>query len=269
MSSAPLVRYTVENTGRGPAANVLKEIEYLVDIYAIRHLEIEDDNFTLNKERTVKILEGLIALNERGAGLSWSTPNGVRIDTLDEQIIKLIKQSNCSSITLALEHGDQEMLKIMNKKLNLETAYNVIKMLVKHGIPQIGLFVIVGYPGETRERFNNSLTYLKKLRKLGKHVTICVNNAQPYPGTRLTKRCFSEGIIKDKDFGNFLVRKNLMSTGHFISITTPDFDTKEVIRRRGQVADVFSPIWKVLVKKMMPLYFMKKLNNLRRSFNFC
>ena len=165
------------------AANVLKEIKYLVDIYAIRHLEIEDDNFTLNKERTVKILEGLIALNERGAGLSWSTPNGVRIDTLDEQIIKLIKQSNCSSITLALEHGDQEMLKIMNKKLNLETAYNVIKMLVKHGIPLIGLFVIVGYPGETRERFNNSLTYLKKLRKLGKNVTIFSNVQKLWHGS--------------------------------------------------------------------------------------
>ena len=95
---------------------------------------------------------------------------------------------------------------------------------------------------------------------------IFINNAQPYPGTRLTKRCFSEGIIKDQDFGSFLVRKNLMSTGHFISITTPDFDTKEVIRRRDQVIDVFSPTLKVLVKKVVPLYFMEKLKNLRRSF---
>lgn len=248
------------------AANVLKEIEYLVNEYAICTLEIEDDNFTLQKERTVEILEGIIALNERGAGLSWSTPNGIRIDTLDEQIIKLIKRSNCSSITLALEHGDQEMLKIMNKKLNLETAYKVTRMLVEHGIPQIGLFVIVGYPGETRQRFNNSLNYLKKLRGLGKNVLVCANNAQPYPGTRLTKRCYSEGIITDHDLGNFLVKKDLMSTAHFIPITTSDFDTKEVLRRKEQVLDVFSPPWKVLVKKMIPLHFINKLKDLRRSF---
>ena len=250
---------------RSPAA-VLEEIKFLLEKYSIQALEIEDDNFTLQKQRTVEILEGIIRFNEKGAGLSWSTPNGVRIDTLNEEIIKLIKRSNCASITLALEHGDREMLRIMNKKLNLDAAYKVLELLVKHEIPQIGVFVLVGYPGETEARFRTSLRYLKKLRALGKNVEVCVNIAQPYPGTRLTARCREEGIIKDKDLGNFLVKKELMSTGYFVPITTPDFDATEVRRRKEQILNLFTPKWKIGLKKLLPLSALSFLRDLKRSF---
>jgi anaerobic magnesium-protoporphyrin IX monomethyl ester cyclase len=66
------------------ADNVLEEIEYLVKRHNIRVLEIEDDNFTLKKDRTVEILEGIVRLNEKGANLQWRTPNGIRIDSLDD-----------------------------------------------------------------------------------------------------------------------------------------------------------------------------------------
>ena len=205
----------------------------------------------MQKKRTVEILEGIIRLNEKGAGLTWRTPNGVRIDTLDEDIIKLIKRSNCSAIVLALEHGDPDMLKIMNKKLDLDVAYDVIKLLVKHGIPQIGIFVIVGYPGETRTRFNNCVNYLKKIKKLNGNISVWVNITQPYPGTKLIKRCQAEGII-DNNLGNFLIKKNLMSTTNVVSITTSDFSAKEVLRRREQIKNIFFPLWKIIVKKVIP-----------------
>ena len=73
-------------------------------------------------------MEGIIRLNEKGANLRWRTPNGVRVDTLDEEIIRLMKKSNCMSITLAIEHGDPEMIRIMNKNLDLDKAFNVIEL---------------------------------------------------------------------------------------------------------------------------------------------
>ncbi len=247
------------------AAKVLEEIELLVNKYSIRYLEIEDDNFTLKPQRTVEILNGIIRLNEKGAGIAWSTPNGVRIDTLNEEIVKLFKRSNCESIVLALEHGNQDMLNIMNKKLDLEKVYHIMTMLVHHKIPQIVLFVIVGYPGETKERFQSSLNYLKKLRDLGNNVRICVNFAQPYPSTKLTARCLEEGIIKDKEWGNFLVKKELMSTSHFVTITTSDFDANEVRRRKEEILNLFAPKWKVLVKKILPTAGIRYLRDWRRK----
>lgn len=234
------------------AGKVIEEISYLVNRHAVKSLEIEDDNFTLRKERTINILEGIIHLNEKGAGLGWITPNGIRIDTLDEDLIRLIKQSNCRSIALAIEHGDPDMLRIMNKKLSLDRAFRVIELLVRYNIPRISLFIIVGYPGETRERFLNSLAYLKKIKGLGGNLAVSVHIAQPYPGTRLLARLRKEGIITDRDFGNFLIKKDLMGTGLCVPINTPDFDTREVLRRKNLVSKVIEPGWKHLVKRFMP-----------------
>jgi len=237
------------------AKGVLEEIEYLVERHSAQSLEIEDDNFTLHKERTIEILEGIVRLNEKGAGLEWRTPNGIRIDACDEEMIKLIKKSNCTEIVLALEHGDPGMLLSMNKKLDLDKAFNVIKQFVQYRIPAISLFVIVGYPGETRKHFLNGVSYLKKVMKLGKNIHLCVNIAQPYPGTKLLTRCRKEGYITDKNFENFLIRKDLINPAYTVSIITPDFDRKEVLLRKEFLQSRLDnrSNWKSLVKRLLPL----------------
>jgi radical SAM superfamily enzyme YgiQ (UPF0313 family) len=142
---------------------------------------------------------------------------------------------------VALEHGDPEMLQIMNKKLDLERAFQVLRLLVKHRIPTIVLYIIVGYPGETKRRFDNSLAFLKRVRRLGGNIQVCVNIAQPYPGTRLAERCINEGIISDPNFNNFLLRQKLMSTSHTVSIETGDFDAQEVLKRKAKIRWIFAP----------------------------
>lgn len=246
------------------AEHVLEEIDFLVKYQSINSLEIEDDNFTLNRDRTAQILEGIIRLNENHASLSWRTPNGVRIDTLNEELIRLIKRSHCEELVLALENGDPEILRIMNKKLDLEKAREVIELCARYDIPKITVFVIVGYPGETRKRFKNSLRYLKSIRKIRRNLNVCVNFAQPYPGSRLLKRCRAEGYIKNSAVDNFLVRKDVMSTAHGVSITTPDFDEKEVRRRKDQIINIFLPrlIWGTRLERVLPKFAMNILKKL-------
>lgn len=221
------------------AESVIEEIRYLVERHEVDSLEFEDDNFTLKRDRTVAILEGITRLNEKGANLRWRTPNGLRIDTLDEGVIELMKRSGCRGISLALEHGDEEVLRIMNKKLDLDKAFNVLEMSVKHKIKRIDIFIIVGYPGETRERFKSSLRYLKRIKKLRGNIVVNVFFAQPHPGTRLLKRCIAEGYVNNSNYSNFLVRRDLMSTANDVSITTPDFDAREVMRRKKRILRMF------------------------------
>lgn len=222
------------------AENVLSEVEYLLKRHSINSVEFEDDNLTLKKDRTIKILEGIIKFNQEGSGINWRTPNGVRIDTLDEEVIALMKKANCSAITLALEHGDQEMIRIMNKNLDLDKAFKIIELMVKYKIPKIIIFLIVGYPGEKKEYFLNSVEYLNKISSLGGNISAIVNMAQPYPGTRLLKRCRQAGYIRDENFDNFLVRRDLTSSRHYVSVVTPDFDAAEVLRRKDVLEKIFS-----------------------------
>ncbi|MFA5361641.1 MAG: radical SAM protein [Candidatus Omnitrophota bacterium] len=240
------------------AGNVLEEIVFLSEKFKIRFLDIEDDNFTLNRERAVEILEGIIRLNERGAGIAWCTPNGLRIETLDKELIRLIKLSNCAEVVVGLEHADPGILRSMNKQLDLERAEAVIRGLMENRIPKITLFLVVGYPGETRTRFEQSRSFLKNLFRMGPAISVCVNIVQPYPGTKLLERCRSEGYIVDKDFDNFLVRRDLMDTERTVSIITPDFSAWEVFYRRNLlIADSGNRRkWKAVLKKIIPAQFI-------------
>ena len=218
------------------ADNVLEEIHYLAAGHNIQMIEIEDDNFTLNRKRTVAILNGIVELNKK-RHLDWAVPNGLRIDTLDEETIALMKKSNCKFINIPLEHGDREMLRIMNKKLDVEKAYDVIKLCLKYDI-EVRVFVLVGYPGETAERFERSIDFLKRIHLLGKIIIVPLK-AQPYPGTRLLDRCRNEGAVWDPYYDNFLVRKDIMNTEDTAFITD-EFDYREIERRKERIISVFN-----------------------------
>ena len=69
---------------------MLAEVKAARERFGIEHLEIEDDNFTLDKTRALAILRGLQAV---APGITWSAHNGVRIDTLDEELLRAIKES--------------------------------------------------------------------------------------------------------------------------------------------------------------------------------
>jgi len=237
------------------AENVLAEIDYWNTRHGVTYFEIEDDNFTLNRERAALILEGIIRFQERGRMLLWSTPNGVRIDTLDEELIRLIKRARCINVTIGLEHGSPEMIRLMNKRLDLEKAFETIRLLTKHKIPVISLFIIVGFPGETPARFDECVRYLREVKKLGGNFEVYVNIAQPYPGTRLRQQCLDAGYISNRSLGNFLVNPNLMSTSKFITITTEDFDAPEVLRRKKTIEKMFDRPISRRLKRIKPLYY--------------
>jgi len=237
------------------AENVIAEIDYWNTRHGVNYFEIEDDNFTLNRERAALILEGIVRLNESGRALRWSTPNGVRIDTLDEDLIRLIKRAQCINITIGLEHGSPEMIRLMNKKLDLDKAFETIELLAKHKLPLISLFIIVGFPGETPARFDECVRYLREVKKLRGNFEVYVNIAQPYPGTRLLQRCLDAGYVSDRSFGNFLVNPNLMSTSKSVTITTEDFDAQEVMRRKKIIEKMFDHPIRRHLRRIKPLHY--------------
>ncbi len=212
------------------AQKVIDEINYLVDNYGVNNIEIEDDNFTINQRRVEEILNGIIKINRDKQYLSWQALNGLRIDTLNEDLIKLFKESNCRHLNIALEHGDEEMLSIIEKKLNLKKVLIVVELLKKYEIPS-HVFTIYGYPGETKERFQNALNFYSKIKEIAPNVIFKFFIAQPYPNTRLFNRCVEEGYLP-ADLYSDVSKISKFSTANKIWITTPDFNSMEVLRRR-------------------------------------
>lgn len=98
--------------------NVFAEIKQLYEKYGIRHINFEDDNLTMNKERAEKIFDLLI---KNKINITWSTPNGIRVENIDENLAQKMKQSGCRRVFVAPESGVQRVVsQIIGKSLDLK-----------------------------------------------------------------------------------------------------------------------------------------------------
>ncbi|MFH1093340.1 MAG: radical SAM protein [Candidatus Omnitrophota bacterium] len=242
--------------------NVLAEIKLLVEEFKVQHIEFEDDNLTFEKKRMQEIVQGIIFLNNKGANISWSAPNGVRVDTLDEELLEQIKASNCIFLNLAVESGDADMLKRMNKRLNLSKVLEITRICKRLGI-KTNAFFMIGYPGETERSFKKTLNFVKKLKKIGVdefYATI----TRAYPGTKLFDECKEKGYIADISAGQHMFLGNEIDKNN--AIKTNDFTSRDSLRRLSLFQRVTVPFYLrwwhkyyYIVKKIIPDAFIQKV----------
>jgi anaerobic magnesium-protoporphyrin IX monomethyl ester cyclase len=164
---------------RRSARNIVDEIELLVRQFGIREIHIWDDNFTLLKEHVEEFCHEIL---RRKLDLTFSCPNGVRIDTLNEEILTLMKLTGFYSLTFAIESGDQSILDRANKKINLEIIPKMVKVAKRLGYI-IPAFFMVGFPGETYQTARRTIQFAKALPL--ERVSFFL--VQPLPGSKLFK----------------------------------------------------------------------------------
>ncbi|MBU4305772.1 MAG: B12-binding domain-containing radical SAM protein [Candidatus Omnitrophica bacterium] len=187
---------------------VLKEMEHLKSI-GIRELKFFDDNLTLDSQRAKDIFRGMI---EREFNFSWNTPNGIAAQTLDEEMVSLMKQSGCYELTLAVESGDEQILRdVLKKPTDLRQIVRTVKLIKDYGIDTYGFFMI-GFPGESKAQIYRTLEFMDKIRL--DRVSLFIAN--PLPGTEIYDYCKKKGYFKDnKDDTCFDYFKSKFQTEEF------------------------------------------------------
>ena len=203
--------------GRSPE-NVVDEIEQLVRTYRIKQIDFFDDNMTLNKKRMEDICDLIV---KRRLDIEWFTPNGVRADTLDENLLRKMKASGCMNVRVAPESGVQRVVdQVIKKKQNLKDVEKAVVLAKKVGI-KVGCFFVIGLIGETKKDIEETINYAYKLRKLGAD-RFYFSIAMPIYGTELYEQAKRCGYLK-KDFSDD-------SLGDLSPlIETPEFTAAEVL----------------------------------------
>ncbi len=196
------------------AENVLDEIGECIEKYGFHEFHIEDDNFTADVPRAKALLKGII---DRGYRIRWSAPNGLAIWTLDEELIRLMKQSGAREIVLAFESGSQEVLtRLMHKPLKLSDAIEKVRLVKRYGIRHNAFFMI-GMPGETLEQIHQTIDFVKTLHLEAANLFAFF----PLPGTAAYELCREKGYVpEDFDF-----TQNSATRGR---ITTEEFTAEQI-----------------------------------------
>ena len=157
--------------------NIIEEIKMLYNDYGIREITFLDDNFTFDGNYAKEISRQIINMN---LNITFNNPNGVRIDTLDKELLLLMKRAGWYSLTLGMESGSQRVLDSVKKRQNLEVVRKKLNLIREVGLDMIGFFMM-GFPEETEEDRKMTIDLINK----GGFLFVNLANFVPLPGTEI------------------------------------------------------------------------------------
>ncbi|MHA1848910.1 MAG: B12-binding domain-containing radical SAM protein [Promethearchaeota archaeon] len=140
--------------------NVIEEIRYLKKNFGLGTIFITDDTFTLDKKRAHEIFDEIIR-NDFNINMIFA--NGVRADTLDEKMVAKMKAAGAFEVALGIESGNQRIVNLIGKKLDLKAVENAIHLLKKYKINTMG-FLQLGHPWDDYSTMFQTYYFTKKLK---------------------------------------------------------------------------------------------------------
>jgi len=118
------------------------------------------------------------------------------------KIFKLPKVSNY--VHIAVQSGNNDILKAMNRRHTVEEFEQLVQDIreVRPNI-EIGTDIIVGFPGETREKFMDTVNLVKKM----KFSVIFISMYSPRKGTFAQKNFKDDIPLKEKKWRHMFLSK--------------------------------------------------------------
>lgn len=171
--------------------NVVKELKEIKEKYNPDRFWFVDDVFTMSKKWLTGFYEELINEN-----LTISYECISRADKMDEEVVKLLKDSGCDLVWIGAESGSQKVIDLMDRRVDIQKVREMIILSKKEGI-QTGTFIMLGYPGETEDNILESIEHLKACDP----DFFTINKAYPIKGTKLYE-AVEPFILNEVDWKN-------------------------------------------------------------------
>lgn len=164
--------------------HVMEEIDLLVNRYGMKEIHLVDDNFTYYRDYVLEFCE---EKSRRFPKVPWTCPNGVRLDSLDPELLLAMKNSGCHVISMGIESGSQKILDLVRKKQTVETVLEKVEQIKRAGMDTVGFFIL-GFPGETIEDMEKTVQFSLSLPLVRAHYMFY----HPLPGTEGYRRLLRE-----------------------------------------------------------------------------
>lgn len=173
---------------------VVKEFMMIKEM-GFKEIHLTDDAFTTDMERAKKICE---LLTKNNVNIDWSTITGIRVDRVDFELLKKMKQAGCYRVYFGIESGNQTILNRIKKGITLEQIRKAVAWAKEAKLEVAGYFMI-GLPGETEETMQQTIDFAKSLNLDLAKVSITI----PLPATEMFSELEKTNLIKTYDWEKF------------------------------------------------------------------
>jgi radical SAM superfamily enzyme YgiQ (UPF0313 family) len=174
---------------------VMENIHVLYEKFGVRVIGFGEDLFLYNLDQVRKLVA---AMNTRFPDVFFSC--STRADYVNRDLLRVLEQSNCYALLYGFESGDNEVLKILGKRMNPDINVNAFKLIKETNITPVCSFM-VGSPGETYNSINNTITAIQRAGIVEGGLFFTT----PYPGSRLFRWWREQGHIKDIESYLFMI----------------------------------------------------------------
>lgn len=202
---------------RSPELTV-KEMIKVYKVMGKNKFYFVDDTFNLRKDFVFKLCDAMI---DSGYSFRWGAQ--VRVDFVDDELLKKMKEAGCTHLQFGVESGSERVRnKVIGKGISEDQIKEALQLCSKNGI-ETQIFLMLGFPTETKDELYETVKFPQKIKNVdvvGVHVTI------PLPGSKLFEIAINEGVIP------------------------PDVTDKFI---RGEFGDGFNGVWPFYVPKGLTL----------------
>lgn len=188
-----IIPYTRGNVRSKDKQSVLKEIQLLVDEghkeVVLTGIHTGNYGAEFANYKFADLLKDIVKIDK----LERLRISSIEITEINDDVMEVIKENNIlvDHMHIPLQSGSDAVLKRMNRKYDKEYFINKIKKLRKIR-PNISITtdVIVGFPGETEEEFEETIETIKKIKFTKLHVF-------PYSKREGTKAAIMDGQVDE------------------------------------------------------------------------
>jgi len=201
---------------------VVDEIEEIQRDFGSTQINIVDDTFTLNHHHARAVCEEILRRNLK---IKWSV--FARVDTVTEDLAKLMKRAGCEWMLFGVESADEEILKTVGKGITPDGVVRAVQIVTEAGIVVFNSFIL-GLPGESWDTAMKSLAFADELyRKYGARYGF--HMLSPLPGTEL--------YDKAEDYGIRILSRNWARYNANEPITETATMSKEKVKEAISICD--------------------------------
>ncbi|MBN1161371.1 MAG: radical SAM protein [Dehalococcoidales bacterium] len=178
--------------------NVMGELELLKKKYHVSLLHLDDDTFTIKKDRAMEICRQMIT---KSLNMQWVCDT--RADCLNKELIVMMKKAGCIRLKIGVESGSERILKAIRKGETKEKIRRAVKWIKEVGVPFTAYFM-TGFPNETNEDLKETIDFARELDADYNSLSILA----PYYGTQVWKELEKAGKKFDKEHWEYFYHQS-------------------------------------------------------------
>ena len=177
--------------------NIIAEIRRNIEEYGCNYINFWDDLSFASLPQAERFADAII---ESGLKFNWSA--AVRVDLFGNpkheysrrlEVAEKFKKSGCLSLGFSLESANQEILEMMNKRIEAQYFLDQVKLLNEVNITSM-ISVVFGYPIETPETIQETFDMCLEAK-----IYPSMGYLLPLPSTGMYTYALENNFIQDED----------------------------------------------------------------------